>query len=97
MGSIRITPIEYDHTMKTVLLTEDDYHTLIGYKRTTELLIKSADKLRDVFYDGQIFTSAISGFDVYELTMDDMVKDLTKFKNSFIYKLWITIKKITKW
>ena len=97
MGQMTITPIEYDHTMKTVLLTEDHYQSLLGYKRITEIMIESADKLRDVYYDGQIFTSAISGIDVYECTMKDLVTDLTKFKNSFIYKLWVVIKKITKW
>lgn len=82
--------------MKIVVLDKDEYDRLISYKNITDLLIKSADELRDVFYDGEIFTSAISGIDVYECTMKDLVRDMKNFKNSFIYKLWIMIQKIMK-
>lgn len=82
--------------MKIVVLDKNEYDRLISYKNITDLLIKSADELRDVFYDGEIFTSAISGIDVYECTMKDLVRDMKNFKNSFIYKLWITIQKIMK-
>lgn len=82
--------------MKIVVLDKDEYDRLISYKNITDLLIKSADELRDVFYDGEIFTSAISGIDVYECTMKDLVRDMKNFKNSFIYKLW-EIAKHMKW
>ncbi len=82
--------------MKIVVLDKNEYDRLISYKNITDLLIKSADELRDVFYDGEIFTSAISGIDVYECTMKDLVRDMKNFKNSFIYKLWEIVKRM-KW
>lgn len=82
--------------MEIVVLDKNEYDRLISYKNLTDLLLKSADELRDVFYDGEIFTSSISGIDVYECTMKDLVRDMKNFKNSFIYKLWEIVKHM-KW
>jgi len=86
-----------DKDIKIVVLEEDEYNRLMLDSRLVNVMLESADKLRNEFYNGEIFSDAISGIDVYENTMKDLTDELIRFKKSFIYKLWKAIVELTKW